>query len=144
MTEQKLGEQFKMTQIKVTGWLNGLYKMLYFLMYAQKPEKTASVLNHINDITSIPFILFSRIMCSYIYFISSLSEQTHKKRIAEMLYCKNEIGNVSFACWLILNTIIIGYILFNYTLVAIAAVSIICVIISLSKINVKLDCGTDY
>ena len=133
-----------MKQIKVTGQLCELYQILYFLMFAQKPDKTASALNHIVDILSIPGTLFSGILYSYMFFIGSLDEQTHKERITEMLRYKNEIGAVSVACWLILNTAIIGYVLFNYTMIAIAFISIICVIIFLSKINVKIDCDASY
>lgn len=133
-----------MKQIIIKGQLCELYRMMYFLMYAQNPDKNASVINHIGDIISIPGIIFSGILYSYMFFISSLNEQTNEKRIAEMLHSKNEIGTISVACWLILNTIIIRYVLINYTLPVITFISIICVIILLSKINVKIECNAKY
>ena len=135
----------KEMRIIIYGKLCRIYIMFYKLVYIEEPDKDQSLLKHVGEAMFFWAPLITGIICFYAFSLVALNEgKNTKERIENIIDLQNELGKMSFYCWLTINAILIGYIFISYTTIASATVVIVSAIMLLSKIEVKLNCDASY
>ena len=135
-------EEFRMEKIKIKGWACELYRLFYIAINDEEPPRNESLFVYLSLIANSVLVFVTTMILLYPISIWILDERSKYKNRNEMISELSEtFGKPIFYCWLVLNTIALGYCLFNYTIITIAIISVIIAIAFCSKLKIELVCA---